>query len=223
MPRRNMTETYLLDPRHAGDQDVVGFGEDLSPRVLSTAYAGGIFPWPIRDEPLLWFSPRERAVIDFNRLHISRSLARLKRKAQFTFTIDKAFGEVVAGCQAAPRSIPGETWITPAMRNAYIALHDFGCAHSIEAWDNEGRLVGGLYGVSVGGIFTGESLFYREPNASKLALLHLIDHLAARGLAWLDIQVITPHMEVLGAHVISRGKFLDRLDRERARHLSLFD
>lgn len=217
-----MTETYLIDPRFAGDNDVVGYGEDLSPNVLTAAYQHGIFPWPIPNEPLLWFSPCERAVIDFDRLHIPRSLARLRRKAPFTFTIDKAFGEVIAGCQTAPRSSPGDTWITPAMRAAYQSLHDCGHAHSVEAWDDSDCLVGGLYGVSVGGIFTGESLFYREPNASKLALLHLIDHLATRGLAWLDIQVMTPHLEALGAHLIPRDAYLDRLDRERARGLRLF-
>jgi leucyl/phenylalanyl-tRNA--protein transferase len=109
------------------------------------------------------------------------------------------------------------------MQAAYQTLHRLGHAHSVEAWDDDGALVGGLYGVSVGGVFTGESLFYRRSNASKLALLFLIDHLASRGLTWIDIEVMTPHMAALGAHLISRNDFLDRLDRERSRCLSLFD
>lgn len=216
------TETRLFDPRYAGDEDVVGIGDDLSPEMLVLAYRHGIFPWPMPDLPLLWFSPRERAVIDFDRLHIPRSLARLRGKAPFRFTIDRAFADVIAGCQAASRPDQAGTWITPEMQAAYQRLHTLGHAHSVEAWDAEGRLAGGLYGVCVGGVFTGESLFYRVPNASKLALLFLIDHLAACGLDWIDIEVMTPHMEALGAHLIPRDEFLDRLDREQTWRLVLW-
>ena len=217
------TEVRLIDPRHAGDEDVVGIGEDLRPETLVLAYAHGIFPWPMPDLPLLWFSPRERAVIDFDALHVPQSLARLRRRRPFTFTINAAFDTVIAGCQQTPRPGQEGTWITAPMRAAYRTLHQLGHAHSVEAWDGDGELAGGLYGVAVGGIFTGESLFYRKPNASKLALLHLIDHLASRGLTWIDIEVMTPHMEALGARLIPRGDFLDRLEAEQRRGLDLFD
>ncbi len=216
------TATRLYDPRHAGDADVVGIGDDLSPETLALAYAHGIFPWPMDGPPLLWFCPRERAVIDCDALHVPQSLAKLRRRSPFTFSIDRAFDAVVAGCQAARRPGQPGTWITPEMRAAYGELHRAGGAHSVEAWDENGDLAGGLYGVAVGGVFTGESLFYRRSNASKLALLFLIDHLAARGLRWLDIETMTPHMEALGAHLIPRAAFLDRLDAEQRRGLRLF-
>jgi leucyl/phenylalanyl-tRNA--protein transferase len=212
----------MIDPRHAGAQDVVGIGEDLSVETLAWAYHQGIFPWPISGYPLLWFCPQERAILDFADLHVPSRLARLRRNSPLTLTIDQAFPAVIDQCRHVRR--PGErgTWITPALRRAYGMLHQAGLAHSVEAWDAEGSLVGGLYGVSVGGVFAGESMFHLVPNASKLALLHLIDHLRTRDLNWIDIQMLTPHMAALGAKTIPRPAFLDRLAATQQRHWTLF-
>lgn len=212
----------VIDPRLAGDQDVVGVGDDLRPATLIWAYRHGIFPWPMPETPLLWFCPVERAVLQFANLHVPRRLARIRRQSPFTLTLDADFRGVITSCQNAQRPEGEGTWITPEIVNAYYALHRLGAAHSVEAWDDGGRLVGGLYGVDSGGVFTGESMFHAISNASKLALLHLIDHLAGRGCTWLDIQVMTPHMEVLGAALQSRNEFLDKLASEQERGLVLF-
>ncbi len=200
----------------------MGVGDDLSPETLIWAYGQGIFPWPITGYPLLWFCPPLRAVLDFDRLHIPERLARTRRRTGLTFTIDAAFDQVIASCRQSPRPGQAGTWITPAMLSAYRHLHRLGYAHSVEAWDAEGELQGGLYGVSVGGVFCGESMFHRVPNASKFALLFLCGHLEARGLGWIDIQVMTPHLAALGAADIPRDTFLDRLAAERQRRLVLF-
>jgi leucyl/phenylalanyl-tRNA--protein transferase len=201
--------------------DIVAVGGDLDPETLVHAYRNGIFPWPAEGLPLLWFCPRERAVLDFDRLHVGRSVARARRRSGLRFTIDAAFPEVIRGCATMPRDGQGETWITPDILVAYTRLHRLGIAHSVEAWRDD-ALVGGAYGVDIDGAFAAESMFRRESEASKLALLHLIDHLRARGLGWIDIQVLTPHLEHLGARVIPRDTFLQRLDETRARGLRLF-
>ncbi len=213
---------YFVPPRLAGDAEVVGVGDDLSVRALCDAYSQGIFPWPIPGYPLLWFCPPLRAVLDFDRLHVPERLARLRRRSALTFTIDTAFDAVIAACRQSPRPNQEGTWITPPLLRAYCDLHRAGFAHSVEAWDESGALVGGLYGVAVGGVFSGESMFHHAPNASKLALLFLVDHLRAQGLNWMDIQVMTPHMACLGAHDIPRDEFLDRLEMEHGRGLTLF-
>ncbi|MGI4790109.1 MAG: leucyl/phenylalanyl-tRNA--protein transferase [Janthinobacterium lividum] len=213
----------IIPPRLAGDAEVVGVGNDLSPETLLWAYGHGIFPWPITGYPLLWFCPPQRAVLDFDHLHISERLMRERRRSELIFTIDAAFGDVIASCRQSPRPGQDSTWITAPMQSAYCALHELGFAHSVEAWDSSGALAGGLYGVSTGGLFCGESMFHRASNASKLALLFLCDHLQARGLQWVDIQVMTPHLAVLGASEIPRDLFLDRIDHERQRGLVLFD
>jgi len=214
---------YFVPPRFAGDAEVVGVGDDLSVSALQEAYYQGIFPWPISGYPLLWFCPPQRAVLDFGHLHVPARLARQRRGTAFTFTLDHAFDAVIAACRRSPRPGQEGTWITPPMLRAYRALHQAGSAHSVEAWDEAGTLVGGLYGVAVGGVFSGESMFHLAPNASKLALLFLTEHLRARGLGWMDIQVMTPHMAVLGACEVPRDMFLDRLEAEHARGLDLFE
>jgi leucyl/phenylalanyl-tRNA--protein transferase len=216
-----MAKANFPDPREATPEGIVAVGGRPEPGLLVEAYASGIFPWPVEGYPLLWFSPPERGILEFDALHVSRSLARERRRAQFSFTIDRAFEQVIAACAAAPRAEGEGTWITPAMRRGYVEFHRLGHAHSVEAWEGE-RLVGGLYGVDAGGAFAGESMFYQRPNASKLALLFLVEHLAARGLDWLDIQVMTPHMRALGARLVSRDEFLERLARARRRGLRLF-
>jgi leucyl/phenylalanyl-tRNA---protein transferase len=201
--------------------DIVGVGGRLDPETLMRAYRRGIFPWPVEGLPLLWFCPRRRAILDFSRLHVGRSLARARRQSGLRFSVDTAFGAVIRACAATPRPGQDGTWITDEIEAAYMRLHALGIAHSVEAW--RGRdLVAGVYGVGVDGAFAAESMFHREPNASKLALLHLIDRLAAAGLEWIDIQVMTPHLERLGAHEVSREQFLARLARTRARRVLLF-
>ena len=201
--------------------DIVALGGNLEPTTLREAYRNGVFPWPADDLPLLWFCPRERAILEFDRVHVGRSLARARRRARFSFTLDAAFEQVIGSCASEPRPGQDGTWITDEMIGAYVRLHRLGIAHSVEAW-LDGRLVGGLYGVDTDGAFSAESMFYHEPYASRLALLSLIDHLAGRGLRWIDIQVMTPHMERMGARNIARREFLALLRRTRARGLTLF-
>jgi len=196
-------------------------GEDLRVETLREAYRKGIFPWPHDGLPLPWFSPRRRAVIFFDELHVGRSLRKVQKRAELTFTIDRDFPAVIAECAAADRPDQDGTWIAPAMIAAYTRLHEAGDAHSVEVWEGD-TLVGGLYGVDCGGLFTGESMFHRRPEASKLALLFLIDHLRERGATLLDCQVMTPHMEALGAREISRGRYLDALAEVQARGIRIF-
>ncbi len=212
----------VISPRLPGDAEVVGVGDDLSPDTLLWAYRHGIFPWPIDGYPLLWFCPPHRAVLDFDKIHVAGRLARARRHSKFTFTLDTAFDRVIVGCRLSPRPGQSGTWITPAMQAAYRTLHRLGDAHSVEVWDTDGGLVGGLYGVSAGGVFCGESMFHSASNASKFALLFLCEHLRSRGSAWIDIQVMTPHLAALGAAEIPRDEFLDRLGWEQSRRLTLF-
>lgn len=216
-----MAETRFPDPRESTPDGIVAVGGRPEPELLEEAYARGIFPWPVDGYPLLWFSPPERGVLFFEELHVPRSLARERRRTRLSFTLDRAFGRVIRACAATPRAHEDGTWITPAMIRGYDELHRLGRAHSVEAWD-EGELVGGVYGVDAGGAFAGESMFYLRPNASKLALLFLIEHLRARGLDWLDAQVLTPHLEALGARLVPRDEFLDRLAHTLRRGLRLF-
>jgi leucyl/phenylalanyl-tRNA--protein transferase len=197
-------------------------GGSLEPENVLAAYRRGIFPWPIEGLPLVWFSPQERAVLEFADLHVPRSLARERRRTALRFTIDRDFSSVIRACAAVPRAGESGTWITPEVIRSYNELHRRGSVHSVEAWEGE-RLVGGIYGVDTDGAFAGESMFYLRPNASRLALLFLIEHLTARGLDWIDIQMMTPHMKALGAKIISRDRFLEKLAETRARRLKLFD
>jgi leucyl/phenylalanyl-tRNA--protein transferase len=209
------------DPRSANPEGVVAIGGDLHPDSLLLAYRQGIFPWPVEGLPLLWFSPAERGVLEFARLHVPRSLARAQKHTTLQFTVDAAFAQVIRGCADTPRPGQDGTWITKQIVTAYTRLHRLGVAHSVEAWSGP-HLVGGIYGVDVGGAFAAESMFYHEPNASKLALLHLINHLRSHGLDWLDTQVLTPHVVRLGARAMPRDAFLDKLRQARARGLRLF-
>lgn len=210
------------DPAHTSVGDFIALGGSLSTDNLLRAYRRGIFPWPMDGLPLVWFSPERRAILEFKDLHVPRRLARIRRGAPFLLTIDQSFTEVIRYCAEVKRAGEDGTWITPQMLRAYTELHRLGHAHSVEVWEGR-KLVGGLYGVDVDGSFSGESMFHLTANASKLALLHLIDHLRARGLDWMDIQVMTPHMLALGAKEISRQRFLMKLKATRARQLKMFD
>jgi len=208
------------DPRYARG-DVVAVGDDLHVDTLRDAYRHGIFPWPHERLPLPWFSPRRRTVLFFDELHVGRTLRRALDKSSYEFTIDRAFDDVIAACAHALRGGETGTWILPEIIDAYTRLHRAGDAHSVEVWRDE-ELVGGLYGVDSGGVFTGESMFHRVPNASKLALVFLVEHLRARGATWLDCQVTTAHIRALGAREIARARFLDMLAEAQAEALKLF-
>jgi leucyl/phenylalanyl-tRNA---protein transferase len=182
-------------------------GADLEPATLVSAYRLGLFPMPV-SRRLAWWSPDPRAVLPLHGVVRSRSLRRSQRR--FDVRIDAAFDAVVDGCRKAPR---GGGWISPAMAQAYRRLHEMGIAHSVESWSPDGDLVGGLYGVSLGGLFAGESMFHRATDASKVALLGLVDHLiAAGGTRLLDVQWPTPHLGTLGVVAIPRAAYLRQLD-----------
>jgi leucyl/phenylalanyl-tRNA---protein transferase len=202
--------------------DVVSFGTPLTVENVREAYMKGIFPWHTDGIPLPWHCPERRAVLIFDEVRVSRSLEKIRRRGETTFTIDRAFRQVMRECALVRRPGQKGTWITREFERVFGILHDQGVAHSVEAWNADGQLVGGLYGVDAGGVFCGESMFYKVSNASKLSLLFLIDHLAARGATWLDSQVMTPHMRALGAREIGRSEFLDRLRKTQARGLRLF-
>jgi leucyl/phenylalanyl-tRNA---protein transferase len=199
------------DPRTAPGDAPLAVGGDLEPATLLDAYRHGIFPWP-HDDLLLWWSPDPRAVLPLDGLHISRSLRRTLRRGDWQCTADRAFADVVRAC--ADR--PGEgTWITPAMITAYRRLHDLGHAHSLEVW-RDGQLVAGVYGVVVGTAFTGESMFHRVTDASKVALVNLVERLRAGGFTLFDVQLPTPHLASLGAVALPRDRFLDLLAAARS-------
>ncbi|MBK9264397.1 MAG: leucyl/phenylalanyl-tRNA--protein transferase [Polyangiaceae bacterium] len=203
--------------------DIVGVGGELDPHVLVEAYRRGVFPWPIDGLSVLpWFCPRERAILDFKLIHVPRSLRRALRQTSFVCTVDTQFDRIIDLCGEVPRPGQDGTWITPELLMAYKELHRMGYAHSVEVWNVEKRLVGGIYGVCVDGVFSAESMFHLEPNASKVALFHLVSLLEKAGCEWMDIQVMTPHMEALGAITLSRKRFLDKLAKARARGLKPF-
>jgi leucyl/phenylalanyl-tRNA--protein transferase len=195
------------DPRLADAEGLVAIGGDLSPSRLLLAYRSGIFPWTAA--PVTWWSPDPRAIFELDKFHISRSLQRVVRKGAFRVTRDRAFREVMEGC-AAPAPGRSSTWISKDFIEAYITLYEQGCAHSVECWDCD-RLAGGIYGVAIGGLFAGESMFHRKANASKIALHHLVDHLRERHFLLFDIQMLTPVTASLGAVSISRNHYLARL------------
>jgi leucyl/phenylalanyl-tRNA---protein transferase len=215
-----VSRSRFPDPRHARG-DIVAIGEDFAVETLRDAYRHGIFPWPHERLPLPWFSPRRRTVIFFDELHVGRTLRKAMKRSDLTYTIDRDFRAVIRACAGTPRPDQDGTWIDERIVAAYTSFHDAGDAHSVEVWHGE-ELVGGLYGVDAGGLFTGESMFYRASDASKLALLFLVEHLRERGATWLDCQVMTPHMEMLGAREIGRGRFLDMLAEAQASGQALF-
>ncbi|MGB5177226.1 MAG: leucyl/phenylalanyl-tRNA--protein transferase [Gammaproteobacteria bacterium] len=200
-------ERAMQDP-----DGLLAVGGALSTEWLLHAYRRGIFPWYGPGQPILWWAPDPRLVLYPERLHVSRSLARVIRKGIYTVTLDTAFNEVVAAC-ASPRPGQSGTWITPEMHEAYVRFHHEGYAHSAECW-HEGQLVGGLYGVAIGGIFFGESMFARATDASKVAFVALVRQLARWGFRLIDCQVHTDHLASLGAVAIPRRVFTAILERE---------
>lgn len=211
MPVYQLTDALLFpDPEWANPDGLLAVGGDLRVERLLLAYRLGIFPWYGPSEPILWWSPPRRCVMEPARFHISRSLQRLLRQARFTVTFDRAFPRVIHACAETRLEQGKGTWITAEMIGAYCALHAAGFAHSAEAWW-EGRLAGGIYGISLGRVFFGESMFTRVTNASKVAFATLAHRLVEWQFTLIDCQITNPHLQRLGAHEISRAAFLQRL------------
>ena len=205
-------ESIFPDPETSADEEgVVGFSYDLNAAMLQDAYSHGIFPWPFDDEVIPWVSPPMRGVIPLEEFHIPKSFRRELRKCQFELRTDTAFAEVIRGCATQERP-DGGTWITPKIIRAYCELHEAGWAHSFETWNIvTGQLVGGLYGVSVGKIFSGESMFHRETGASKFALVGAAEELRRRGVTVLDTEMVTSTTALFGAREVPRAQFLQWL------------
>lgn len=197
-------------PELAEDDGLLAMGGDLSLERLKLAYRMGIFPWFTSENPILWWSPDPRMVLFPTELHIAKSMRSILRNPHFTVTADQAFYAVISACQQVPRMHQDGTWITDSIIEAYLKLHLAGWAHSIEVWQQD-ELVGGLYGVAVGKVFCGESMFARRSNASKLAFIRLTQKLAKEGYAVIDCQMYTEHLASLGAREIPRSTFLKYL------------
>lgn len=210
MPIFRLHERMDFPPAELAEPEgILAVGGDLSPERLLLAYTSGIFPWYSEGEPILWWSPDPRFVMFPEELHLPASLRRLLRRDPFRFTCDREFECVIASC-AEPRPAQAGTWITGDMQEAYVRLHTLGYAHSVEAWAGE-ELAGGLYGVSLGSCFFGESMFSRRSNASKAALCFLVEALRRHAFTLIDCQVHTAHLEILGARFIPRTDYLSRL------------
>jgi leucyl/phenylalanyl-tRNA--protein transferase len=214
MPSPFFTDHYPFpDPRKADAEGLVAYGGDLNPQRVLAAYAQGIFPWPYDAKtPLLWFSPDPRMVLRPSELHVSKSLQKTIDKHVFDVKYDTAFAEVIRHCATVRRPGQRGTWITDEMIRAYTKLHEMGYAHSAEAW-SEGKLAGGIYGVSLGAAFFGESMFARQPNASKVAFVHLVRKIQAWDFHFLDCQIYTEHLARFGATPWPRTRFLKALEK----------
>ncbi len=208
-------------PDQADENGLLCAGGNLSLPVLLDSYSHGIFPWPHEGYPLLWFSPPERGIIYFDNVHISKRLARFRKSWKGHFLIDKNFPEVVQYCADTGRKGQRGTWIIPEMIDAYVEFHMAGYSHCIEAWEDD-ELVGGIYGVFVGNVFSAESMFFKKSNCSKLCLWYLIEHLESIGLQWLDVQVLTPITEQFGGIYIPRDKFFEQIKTQQQKELISF-
>jgi leucyl/phenylalanyl-tRNA--protein transferase len=196
-----------IDPHQGEPEGLIGVGGDLSPGMLLRAYSEGVFPWFSAGDPVLWWSPDPRAVIELEHLHVPRRLARTIRSDKFTVTLNQCFERVMRACG---ESRPDGTWVTEEMVSGYVALHRAGFAHSLEVWQG-GVLAGGIYGVAIGGLFAGESMFHAVRDASKVALVKLVERLNERGFVLFDVQMTTSHTERFGARNIPRDQYLRRV------------
>jgi leucyl/phenylalanyl-tRNA---protein transferase len=207
-----LSPSRFFPPAEEADAEgLIGLGGQLTTEWLLDAYQHGIFPWPTGDPrvPVPWCSPDPRAIVELDCFHVPRRLERTCKRRWFIITRDRDFRAVISGCADTPGR-RGRTWITPEMIEAYTRLHELGYAHSVEVW-HEDRLAGGTYGVAIGALFAAESMFHRVRDASKVALVHLVEHLRGRGYALLDIQQLTPHTAQFGALEIPRHQYLVRL------------
>ncbi len=211
MPIYLLNDELLFPAVENAEEGIVAIGGDLSPERLLLAYKNGIFPWFNDDDPIIWWSPDPRFILELDDLHISKSMRRVLNSNQFTITVDTAFRDIVCFCADIERPDQDGTWITNDMMNAYCKLHELGYAHSVEVWLNN-ELVGGIYGVSLGKTFFGESMFHTKPNASKFAFIKLVELLKKNNFHFLDAQIHTEHVESLGGKNISRKKFITKLN-----------
>lgn len=212
MPVFRLHEEISFPPPHlASSGGLLAVGGDLSVQRLLAAYSQGIFPWFSQDDPLLWWSPNPRMVLFPRELHVSRRMNRVLRRSPFALTMDHAFERVIAGC-AQPRADGFGTWITPQLQEAFLRLHHEGHAHSMEVWHKE-ELAAGIYGISLGSCFFGESMFSVHAYASRFGFIHLVRWLEIMGFRMIDCQVETPHLKSFGARTISRQEFMLRLKR----------
>lgn len=204
-------EPLFPHPGEATEEGIIAAGGDLSPQRLLNAYASGIFPWYNEGEPILWWSPDPRLILFPGEIHVSRTMRRLLKKNVYRVTVDREFPRVINECAQLRDNQPG-TWITGEMHDAYIKLHEMGFAHSVEVWRDK-DLVGGLYGLSLGKCFFGESMFYTEANASKIGFITFVRQLDKLGFHFIDCQIPTPHLKSLGAWEIPRENFLKLLEK----------
>ncbi len=211
MPVFNLPSQLIFPPVHLSEKDgLLALHGDLSSERILLAYQNGIFPWYNEGEPIQWWSPNPRFVLFLEKLHISKSMQKLVSKKKYTLTMNQSFKEVIHHCKTKKRKGQAGTWITDDMEKAYIQLHHKGHAHSIECWDGT-ELIGGIYGLKINKVFCGESMFSLRSNASKLCMIHLVNELKKEGFKLIDCQVYSPHVESLGAELISREAFLPYL------------
>ncbi|MCP4123715.1 MAG: leucyl/phenylalanyl-tRNA--protein transferase [Bacteroidetes bacterium] len=210
MPIYRLTDALIFPPVEHAEDGILAVGGDLSAKRLLLAYRTGVFPWFSENEPIIWWSPDPRFVMFPDELKVSKSMKQLIRNKRFEVSIDTSFEQVIQACAQQKRKGQPGTWITDDMIQAYMDLHEQGYAHSVEVW-RDGKLVGGLYGVSLGKVFFGESMFHTESNASKYGFIHLITLLTARNFQLIDCQVETDHLRSLGALNIPRSEFLSLL------------
>ncbi|WP_404318553.1 leucyl/phenylalanyl-tRNA--protein transferase [Malaciobacter canalis] len=198
------------NPRLACNEGILAYGGDLSAKRLISAYANGIFPWYNEDEPILWWSPNPRLIMELDEFKVSKSLTKTIKKDKFEVKFDENFTQVMIECKNIFRPTQDGTWLQDELIQAYTHLHEIGYAHSFESY-YEGELVGGGYGLVIGDMFCGESMFAKKSDASKVALYHLVQRLKQKGFSLLDCQTPTEHLQSLGAKCISRDEFLDKL------------
>lgn len=207
-----LSDHLFFPPVQTADEDgIVAIGGDLNTARLLLAYRSGIFPWYNEEEPIIWWSPDPRFVLFPEQLKVSKSMQSVLRNGKFRFTINRAFTQVIQQCKTVAREGQDGTWITPEVQTAYTKLHTLGHAHSAEAW-MDGELVGGLYGIRIGDVFFGESMFSKASNASKFAFINYVKQLQREGVVLIDCQVYTEHLESLGAEMIDREDFIEILN-----------
>lgn len=215
MPKRLISSVEFPDPEDTLAEGILAVGGNLDVGTLYSAYSQGIFPWPQPGFPMLWFSPERRGVIEFKDFHVPESLRKFRKNhPEIEFTMNKDFRHVIEECAKQPRPGQDGTWILPAMKHAYEELFKAGYAISVEVREDN-ILIGGIYGVLIQGVFSGESMFYLKPNASKLALWRLVEILQEKGHEWIDVQMVTPVIESMGGKYVDRADYLEML---RARH-----
>ncbi|MFQ5706330.1 MAG: leucyl/phenylalanyl-tRNA--protein transferase [bacterium] len=207
-----MTALTFPPVEMADESGLLAVGGQLDVANLETAYRSGIFPWPVEGYPVLWFAPPKRAILEFSELRVSERLRRYLRKSNFSFRVDADFEGVIRACaNSSNRKSQTGTWITEDMIRGYIEFHKAGFAHSFETVDADNQLIGGLYGVLMDNYFAGESMFFKEANASKFALIQTVQHLQGLGLSWMDVQVMTPLLKSFGAREIHREHFMQKM------------